>query len=179
MTRPRHRHVAALGLAGAFFFGAATSGFGSQTLKQVIDAAVGNDAVAPVDDGLRPLGAPDSPVIVRNGADGATRPGVTVATVFRLERRMRIDQVMTYHYGARKRPGTIALRADDGTIYGPWQASGAVGQGNVPHAYWWARPGIVIEAGGYTVIDSDPPTWSREEATHGAGIFQIWGRPAP
>ncbi len=130
------------------------------------------------DDGMQPLRAPStSRVVARNGGVGATAPGVSRPTVFELADETWVVQVMTYHYGARKRPGTIALRHDDGTLYGPWQAAGAVGQGNVPFAYWWARPAIPLKAGRYTVIDSDPATWSHEASTQGAGLFMIWERP--
>ncbi|MDR3494502.1 MAG: hypothetical protein P4L82_07855 [Ancalomicrobiaceae bacterium] len=128
------------------------------------------------DDGMQQLAAPNSPLIVKNGADGATRPGATRHVGFTLQHAVRLDQIATYHYGAQKYPGTIALRHADGTVYGPWQAAGAVGQGNVPYAYWWVRPAIFLRPGRYTVIDSDPATWSTEDATRGSGIFMIWGR---
>ena len=130
----------------------------------------------PDDGGMRTLTAPDSPVIVKNGADGAIRPGVTRQAGFAIPSAAQIDQIMTYHYGARKRPGTITLRHSDGTVYGPWQAAGAVGQGDMPNAYWWVRPEISLKPGYYTVIDSDPATWNWEEATQGGGIFVIWGQ---
>lgn len=127
--------------------------------------------------GAEPLGAPPDPVIVRNGADGGVTAGTTRPTTFTLDGPYLVTQIMTYHYGSRAKPGTIALRNDDtGTEYGPWQAAGA-GSAELPNAYWWVRPNIVIEAGHYTVIDSDPSTWSREAATNGAGIVQIWGSP--
>jgi hypothetical protein len=82
---------------------------------------------------------------------------------------------MTYHYGAQKPPGTISLQHDDGTVYGPWQAAGAVGQGGVKNAYWWVQPNVELKAGHYLVIDSDPATWSVEVSTQGAGDFILWG----
>lgn len=137
-----------------------------------------SDWRAPKDDaGMRPLPDPGSPVLVSNGSIGATRPGVLAESSFVLARRTWIAQVMTYHYGARKRPGTIALRRDDGMLIGPWPAAGAVGQGNVPWAYWWAQPGVTLEPGRYVVVDSDPASWSWEDVTRGAGIFKVWGRP--
>lgn len=134
---------------------------------------------APKDDGgLGPLPDPGSPVLFSNGSIGATHPGVRAESSFVLSRRTWIAQVMTYHYGARRKPGTIALRRDDGVIVGPWQAAGAGGQGGVPWAYWWAQPGVTLEPGRYVIVDSDPASWSWEEVTRGAGIFKVWGRPA-
>ncbi len=44
---------------------------------------------------------------------------------------------MTYHYfNNGTPPGTIALEASDGTVYGPWPAAGTEGQGGVADAYW-------------------------------------------
>jgi hypothetical protein len=117
-------------------------------------------------------------VIARNGGVGAVTLGATRPSVFRTLSSYRVEQVMTYHYGANQRPGSIALRHADGTVYGPWQAAGAVGQGNVRDAYWWVRPDVVIKPGRYTVLDSDPSTWAREAITKGAGIFEIRGQPA-
>jgi hypothetical protein len=138
----------------------------------------GSDWQVPPDNtGAEPLQAPEGPVIARNGADGAVTAGVTRPATFQLDGPYLLTQIMTYHYGSRARPGTIALRNDDeGIEYGPWPAAGA-GSEAIPNAYWWARPNVVIAAGHYTVIDSDPATWSREEATRGAGIFQLWGSP--
>ena len=127
------------------------------------------------DTGTELLPAPADPPIAQNGAGGLTRPGATRATEFTLGAPAVVTQIMTYHYGALKQPGTIALQHDDGTIYGPWQAAGAVGQGGVQNAYWWAQPNVELKPGHYLVIDSDPATWSVEDSTQGAGDFILWG----
>jgi hypothetical protein len=126
--------------------------------------------------GFEHLPAPDEPVIFQNGAVGATTPGVTRPTTFELDGHYILTQFMTYHYGARKPSGAIGLRHADGTMYGPWQAAGAVGQGNVPNAYWYAQPRITLKPGHYTVVDSDPATWVWEACTTGAGCVILWGR---
>jgi hypothetical protein len=132
----------------------------------------------PGNTGHERLPAAKGRVIARNGGVGAVTLGATRPSVFTTLSTYRVEQVMTYHYGANRRPGTIALRHADGTVYGPWQAAGAVGQGNVRDAYWWVRPDVVIKPGRYTVVDSDPSTWGHEAVTRGAGIFEIHGRPA-
>ena len=76
---------------------------------------------------------------------------------------------------ARHVAGTIALRHSDGTVYGPWQTEGALGQGGVKNAYWFVRPNADIKAGTYTVVDSDPSTWSHNSGSAGAGFTEIRG----
>jgi hypothetical protein len=142
------------------------------------DAAVSQWQVPPGNTGLEPLPDPGAPAIARNGGVGATQPGATRPPTFEINAPLLIAQVMTYHYGAGRQPGTIALQHADGTTYGPWPAAGAIGQGGVPNAYWWAQPNVVVKPGRYTVLDSDPATWSVEASTQGAGIFVVWGRPA-
>lgn len=128
------------------------------------------------DTGMERLPAQSAPIIARVGGDGATSPGVTQHAYFVLDAPQLLTQIMTYHYGARQTPGMIALVHEDGTAYGPWQAAGAVGQGGIPNAYWWAQPNVFIKAGRYEVIDSDPATWSVEAGSEGVGIFVAWGR---
>jgi hypothetical protein len=125
--------------------------------------------------GMELLPTPADPPIAQNGAGGATHPGATRATDFTLSAPIEVTQFMTYHYGAQKPPGTISLQHDDGTVYGPWQAAGAVGQGGVKNAYWWVQPNVELKPGHYLVIDSDPATWSVEDSTQGAGDFILWG----
>lgn len=133
-------------------------------------------AEAAIPAGRRLLPVPQEPVIARNGAGQGTTPGATRPATFDLETPHLVTQIMTYHYEANKAPGTIALRHEDGTLYGPWPASGAIGRGNVANAYWFAQPNVVAKPGRYVIVDSDPATWSTEVTTNGAGIFTVWGR---
>ena len=68
------------------------------------------------------------------------------------------------------------MRCEDGSTYGPWQAEGASGQGNVPNAYWVVRPNVVIKSGICTIIDSDPSTWSYNTESKDSGFFEIRGK---
>ncbi|MEN6347804.1 MAG: hypothetical protein ABFD08_00190 [Syntrophomonas sp.] len=100
----------------------------------------------------------------------------TQPTVFTLSQPCKITFIWNYHYfnkGAL--PGTIALKHQDGTVYGPWQTEGKEGQGKVANAYWIAKPNIVIKAGTYTVIDSNPATWSHNEQSKNCGFTEIKG----
>jgi hypothetical protein len=105
--------------------------------------------------------------------------GATAPTTFRITESWLVTEIGTYHWndGNGAEPGTISLRADDGTTYGPWPASGMEGQGGVPNANWIVKPNVVIPAGTYTVIDSDPATWAQNDQTGGAGM--AWGKGVP
>lgn len=104
----------------------------------------------------------------------------TAPTEFILERPMRITKIRTYHwnYGEGMAPGSISLRDSTGKTYGPWQAYGEPGMGGVPNAYWVVEPNILLPAGIYEVIDSDPSTWSQNSETGGRGVTLVYAIPA-
>lgn len=89
----------------------------------------------------------------------------------------RITAISTYHWNdaTGATPGTIGLKATDGTLYGPWQATGLDGQGGVPNATWIAVTNERVPAGSYTVVDSSPGTWAYAPDTGGRGMVTIWG----
>lgn len=96
-------------------------------------------------------------------------------TTFTIDQAWQVTEIVTYHWndGQGASPGTIGLRAADGTLYGPWQAAAMEGSG-VSDAAWVVNPNVVIPPGSYTVIDSDPNTWSQNQETGGAGM--TWGK---
>lgn len=123
---------------------------------------------------------PEPPQIVPifdNGNIDAVDNGARRATTFTLDAPAVITKLSTYHwnYGGGRRPGTIALRSDTGELFGPWRANGRPGQGGVPNAYWIATPEASLRAGTYTVIDSDPATWSQNGGSRGAGFASAEG----
>ncbi|WP_372735191.1 DUF6777 domain-containing protein [Nocardioides sp.] len=91
----------------------------------------------------------------------------------------RITALQTYHWNNAQgdAPGTIGLRASDGTTYGPFPTTGSDGQGGVPNAYWTAITNFRIPAGSYTVVDSNPATWAWTPDTGGRGMVRVWGVP--
>jgi hypothetical protein len=107
---------------------------------------------------------------------GVAYNGATEPTTFSISESWLVTEIITYHWNDAqgKTPGTVGLQAADGTTYGPWQAIGQPGQGGVPDAYWVVSPNIVIPAGTYTVLDSDPSTWAQNDETGGAGMS--WGK---
>jgi hypothetical protein len=100
-------------------------------------------------------------------------------TTLSLDRLTTITKIQTYHwnYGSGQVPGTILLQDASGNQYGPWRASGEPGMGGVPDAYWIVRPNAPLSPGVYTIVDSDPATWSQNSETGGRGIAHVWGIP--
>jgi len=116
------------------------------------------------------------PVIYTNGNIAGVQNNPTRETTFTIDAAHRVTYINTYHYfNGGKLPGTIGLRHSDGTMYGPWQSEGALGQGGVQNAYWFVLPKVEIKAGSYTVVDSDRATWSQNSGSSGAGFVEIRG----
>ena len=128
--------------------------------------------------GSLPPGTPAR--IFANGNIGAVNNGPTRATVINLAQAFVVTSLQDYHWNSARGapPGTIALRDQSGRQYGPWPTVGSPGQGGVPNAYWTARPNTILPAGSYTVIDSDPASWSHNSESGGAGFTQLDGYPA-
>ncbi|MBK9153547.1 MAG: tetratricopeptide repeat protein [Chloracidobacterium sp.] len=105
--------------------------------------------------------------------------GPTAPTTFTVPGPYRVTFIQTYHWnnGRGARPGTIGLRSADGKVFGPWPVSTKLGQGGVPNAYWEVSPNIVIPAGTYTIVDSEPATWSQNARSGGRGMAVIKGIP--
>jgi hypothetical protein len=118
-------------------------------------------------------------VLFDNTNKAIVQNGPSAATIFRVEGAQVITYIMTYHYnnyGAL--PGSILLINGDGTIYGPWQASGKTGQAGVANAVWEAYPEVEVKAGTYMIIDSDFRTWSTNTGSGNRGHAIVKGRPA-
>lgn len=105
--------------------------------------------------------------------------GPKVPTTFRLASPHQLGSLLSYHWNSKqgKAPGTLALRHESGRTFGPWQASGRPGQGGVRDANWVVEPGVELPAGEYTVVDSDPASWSWNEGSGGRGFVQVHGTP--
>lgn len=91
---------------------------------------------------------------------------------FTLSVPTQLHFIMSYHYnnGQGAPAGTIAIRAADGKVYGPWKATA------LNKVYWIVNPQIKLPPGSYEVIDSDPATWSQNGSSHGYGHVLIKGR---
>lgn len=118
--------------------------------------------------------AVDDEEIFNNWNIAGVQNGPTNPTEFTIDRPRLITAVSNYHYfNGGIFPGTISFRHSDGTIYGPWQTYGTVGQGGVVNAYWNCYPLETIKAGTYTVVDSDPPTWSQNSGSNNCGFTWV------
>lgn len=113
--------------------------------------------------------------IFNNGNIYAVDNRPTSPARFTLESPAQLIYMYTYHwnYGKGSPAGTISLKHDDGTIYGPYAATGKPGQGGVPSAYWECEPNTVLKAGNYKIVDSDPATWSQNAASSGVGMAKV------
>jgi hypothetical protein len=123
--------------------------------------------------------APAKPVTVfDNGNPIAIHAGGKAPT-FKLGTAATITTMTSYHYvvGGGPSPGTLGLKGADGTMYGPWQCKGADGQGGVKNAFWIAEPNAEVPAGTYTIVDSDPSTWSTNSKAGGIGFATVTAIP--
>lgn len=104
-------------------------------------------------------------------------------TRFTLADSRRITRIQTFHWngGSGAAPGSIALQGSDKALLGPWKARGVADERGLENAYWEVSPDIVLEAGTYTVLDSDPATWARNPEQGNVGIVRVYaetGAPA-
>ncbi|MFA5083610.1 MAG: hypothetical protein WC474_13745, partial [Hydrogenophilaceae bacterium] len=120
-----------------------------------------------------------SSVSFENGNIGGVSNGPTQPTTFTLNEARILTLIQNYHWNSARgaTPGTIALRGSDGRSYGPWQTAGTPGQGGVPNAYWTARPNVILPAGTYTVIDSNPASWSHNSQSGNRGFTRVETAP--
>jgi hypothetical protein len=95
--------------------------------------------------------------------------GHATAPSLRITRAYRITTITTYHYGAMPSQGTIALRGSDGRMYGTWRVQPVQGG-------WFAvYPNVIVPAGTYAVVDSDPKSWSHNAGSNNVGMTMIEG----
>jgi len=97
-------------------------------------------------------------------------------TKFSLDRERTITKIETYHWnhGQGKAPGMIGLQDENSKVIGMWPAEGEPGSRGVADAYWEVRPHVTLPAGEYSILDSDPATWSHNLETGGEGIVWVY-----
>jgi hypothetical protein len=108
--------------------------------------------------------------------------GPTAPTTFTLSSPTSVTQLITYHwnFGHGVAPGTIKLQGASGRFYGPYGTAGVVGSNNVQNAAWVATiGGLTLPADTYTVVDSDPGSWSENQQSGGRGFVRVYGSAAP
>jgi hypothetical protein len=111
-----------------------------------------------------------------NGGGVVNNP--SAATTFTVAYSCLITTIQTYHWnnGRGAPTGTIKLVHANGTVYGPWTATGIAGSGGVTNAFWSVTPNSVIPAGTYTVVDSDKATWSCNGQSLNKGFAKVFAR---
>jgi len=108
------------------------------------------------------------------------------ATTFTLSGASWISTVETYHYnnGNGATAGTLSLQDGSGHVFGPYPAVGYTAQSVVgtPSVAWIATFNLYLGPGTYTVIDSDPNTWSFNTgpgSSNGSGFLRVTGSFTP
>jgi hypothetical protein len=133
-------------------------------------ALADSDDKGPVE--IRPV------TLFTNFNSGAVNNQARSATTFSLKAPRVITTVQTYHWnnGRGKAPGTIKLVSAGGQSFGSWQARGGDGQGGVKNAFWTVNPGVLLPTGTYTIVDSEPATWSNNVQSAYRGFALVMGR---
>lgn len=96
-------------------------------------------------------------------------------TSFTLGASYLLVSIQTYHWNNARgaNPGTIKLVHANGTVYGPWVATGIPGSWGVKNAFWTVSPNVQLPAGTYTVVDSDNATWSCNSQSKNKGFTKV------
>ncbi|MFO0933549.1 MAG: sialidase family protein [Planctomycetota bacterium] len=121
------------------------------------------------------------PVLFDNGNLLAVEDGPRAPTTFTLAKAADVARITTYHWhgGRGAPPGTLALRGADGRVWGPYPARAQGGPGRAAPLYWVVEPRIGLAPGTYTVVDSDPATWSHNAQSGHRGMVTVEGPPPP
>jgi len=110
--------------------------------------------------------------IFSNGDDTAVTAGADGPT-FSLVEPMTVTVLVTLHVGEDVPGGSIALKDASGKTYGPF----AVHVDPAPdgNTFWSCEPGVKLPIGEYTVVDSDPATWAKNDGSDGFGFVTVRG----
>ena len=103
--------------------------------------------------------------------------GPTAPAEFAIEAPRYITHIHTYHWnhGNGSMPGRVSLRRADGKLFGPWEVRAFSGHNNAPNVNWVTEPKFVLPAGRYTVLDSEPETWSYNRESGNTGFAIVKG----
>ena len=125
------------------------------------------------------LTVPEPEVLATNFNIYTVQNTPSAESTFTVDKTCKIYSLMTYHwnYGSgTQETGTITLLEDGRTLV-TWSTSGAEGMYSTPNACWWAYPENLVLTSGhvYTIVDSDPETWSQNGGSDYAGFFEVQG----
>ena len=106
-----------------------------------------------------------------NFKNGPSKP-----TVFSTSQSYKIIGIGTVHFNdgkGSKNYGSISLKHEDGTVYGPWQSYAPPDVKGSEKIFWIVEPNVVIKPGKYEVVDSDKDTWSWTDESGGCGLALV------
>jgi hypothetical protein len=101
---------------------------------------------------------------------GGVNRGRALSPTFKTSRAFKLTKISTYHYGTAGFVGSISLRSGNGQSVGSWAAT-------LNNGFVTVNPNIVIPPGTYTVIDSQPQTWSYNAQSGNLGMTLVEGTP--
>jgi hypothetical protein len=118
-----------------------------------------------------------SSVIYNNWNAGVVENGPTCSPFFTLSGPQMITYIDTYHWnnGQGASPGYISLINGENQTFGPWAASAESASG-ADNVWWKCLPNETIPAGTYTIVDSQPETWSFNSGS-ACGFAKVEGYP--
>ncbi|VVB67425.1 Uncharacterised protein [uncultured archaeon] len=122
----------------------------------------------------------DNIEIFNNWNSGLVESSPTCNPSFEISQPHFISYIDTYHWNngqGTSSGGTISLKKEDGEVFGPWTVVAESGSG-VANVLWISRPDEVIPAGTYSIIDSEPETWSKNSESNDCGFSKVEGHPA-
>ena len=122
------------------------------------------------------LGSPPSGLLFNSYNVCAVVNKPTKPTLVPLPKPSHISQIYDYHFnnGHGAKPGTIGLLAPNGHMFGPYHATVQPGAFD-----WGVNVNLTVPAGTYTIVDSDPATWSQDQASGGRGFTRVFGAFVP
>ena len=129
-----------------------------------------------------PIFAPAQTTDIFNNTNvDAVANGPTAPTVFTLHSGATVTQLVTYHWNNAHGavPGKIGLRSGTGAVYGPFDATPSSGQGGAPNVNWTATVNLPLTPGDYTVVDTEPATWSQNARSGNRGFAIVRGALQP
>jgi len=129
------------------------------------------------DGALRPGEEPQ--ILFENANSGGVQNAPQAPTMITLSSPQLITRITTYHYNHNQgdSPGTLSLTDDQGHTYGPWRTLAQNPNGTSVNKYWTVAPMVVIPAGKYQLLDSNPATWSHNATSGNRGIAWVEGVP--
>jgi hypothetical protein len=99
-------------------------------------------------------------------------------TMFTVNAPVVVNYIQTYHwnYGRGAQAGRVALRDQSGRVYGPFNTAATSGHAGAQNVNWVANSiAVALPAGTYTIVDSDPATWSQNAQSQGRGFAIVRG----